>query len=137
VEVYLDADDAVLLEHLTDPDDIAFRTDLQRLAARELAQLGVVRHRARPSMSEIATAVENGAIALLLIDLEPLIDDPTPHWVVASSARGDVLLIDDPWVETSIGESWVTTHELPIAAAELETIVRWGSGYRGVILLHP
>ena len=136
VEVYLDVDDAVLLEHLSDPDDLAFRSDLQRLAALELEQAGVVRHRSRPSMAEIGEAVEGGAIALLLIDLEPLIDDPTPHWVVATSAREGVLLIDDPWVETSIGETWVTTHELPIAADELEGIVRWGTGYRGVILLH-
>lgn len=136
VEVYLDVDDAVLLEHLSDPDDLAFRSDLQRLAAIELEQAGVVRHRSRPSMAEIGEAVEGGAIALLLIDLEPLIDDPTPHWVVAASAREGILLIDDPWVETSIGETWVTTHELPIAADELEGIVRWGSGYRGVILLH-
>ena len=136
VEVYLDVDDAVLLEHLSDPDDLAFRADLQRLAARELEQAGVVRHRSRPTMGEIGEAVEGGAIALLLIDLESLIDDPTPHWVVAASAREGVLLVDDPWVETSIGETWVTTHELPIAADELEDIVRWGSGYRGVILLH-
>lgn len=137
VEVYLDVDDAVLLEHLTDPDDLAFRSDLQRLAAIELEQAGVARHRTRPSMADIGAAIEGGAIALLLIDLEPLIDDPTPHWVVATSARDGVLMIDDPWVETSIGESWVMTHELPITADELETIVRWGSGYRGVILLHP
>ncbi|UYN84097.1 MAG: peptidase C39 family protein [Microcella sp.] len=137
VEVYLDADDAVLLEHLTAPDDLAFRGDLQRLAAIELEAAGVARHSTRPSMADIGAAVEAGAIALLLIDLEPLIDDPTPHWVVAASAREGVLLIDDPWVETSIGETWVMTHELPITADELEGIVRWGSGYRGVILLHP
>jgi hypothetical protein len=136
VEVYLDVDDAVLLEHLDDPDERAFRADLQRLAAIELEQAGVTRHRARPSMAEIGATVEKGAIALLLIDLEPLIADQTPHWVVAASARDDVLLIDDPWVETSIGESWVMTHELPITADGLEGIVRWGSGYRGVILLH-
>lgn len=136
VEVYLDVDDAVLLEHLSDPDERAFRADLQRLAAAELEQAGVTRHRARPSMVEIGAAVEKGAIALLLIDLEPMIADQNPHWVVAGSARDGVLLIDDPWVETSIGESWVMTHELPITADGLEGIVRWGSGYRGVILLH-
>jgi len=136
VEVYLDADDAVLLEHLTAPDDLAFRSDLQRLAAIELDAAGVERHSTRPSMADIGAAVEAGAIALLLIDLEPLIDDPTPHWVIAASAREGVLLIDDPWVETTIGETWVMTHELPITTDELEGIVRWGSGYRGVILLH-
>lgn len=136
VEVYLDVDTPVLLEHLTDPDDRAFRADLQRLAARELEAAGVAQHRSRLSMAEVATAVEAGAIALLLIDLEPLIDDPTPHWVVATTARDGVVLIDDPWVETSIGESWVTTHEMPVGVADLEGIVRWGSGYRGVILLH-
>lgn len=136
VEVHLDVDDAVLLEHVTDPDERAFRADLQRLAARELEAAGVPRHRDRPSMVQLAEAVEKGAVALLLIDLEPLIDDPTPHWVVASTARDGVMLIDDPWVETTIGETWVTTHEMPIAAEGLEGIVRWGTGYRGVILLH-
>lgn len=136
VEVYLDSDEPVLLEHESRPDELSFRADLQRLAAIELDERGVTWHHERISMVDVAAAVADGAVALLLIDLEPLIDDPTPHWVIATSARDGVLLIDDPWVETSIGETWVTTHELPIAASELEGIVRWGSGYRGVILVH-
>lgn len=137
VEVYLDTEDPVLLEHLDDADEIALRADLQELAAVDLDALGVQRHRSRLTMIDLARAVGDGAIALLLIDLTSLIDDPTPHWVTALSAHGDLVLIDDPWVETSIGESWVITHELVVRAEELESIVTWGSGYRGVILLKP
>ena len=137
VEVYLDTEDPVLLEHLDDADEIALRADLQQLAALDLDALGVERHRSRLPMSELARAVGEGAIALLLIDLTSLIDDPTPHWVTALSAHGDHVLVDDPWVETTIGESWVVTHELVVRAEQLESIVTWGSGYRGVILLKP
>jgi len=137
VEVYLDTEEPVLLEHLDDADEIALRADLQQLAALDLDALGVERHVSRLPMSELARAVGEGAIALLLIDLTSLIDDPTPHWVTAHSAHGEHVLIDDPWVETSIGESWVVTHELVVTAAEFESIVTWGSGYRGVILLRP
>lgn len=136
VEVYLDTDEPVLLEELVDPAELSFRADLQRLAARELAERDVVWHHERLGMDELADAVAAGAVAILLIDLEPLIDDPTPHWVIASAERDGVLLIDDPWVETEIGESWVMTHELPMTADALDGVVRWGRGYRGVILLH-
>ena len=124
-------------QHLDDADEIALRADLQELAALDLDALGVQRHRSRLSMTDLARAVGDGAIALLLIDLTSLIDDPTPHWVTALTAHGDLVLIDDPWVETSIGESWVVTHELVVRAEQLESIVTWGSGYRGVILLTP
>ena len=136
VEVYLDTDEPVLLEDLDDPAELCFRADLQRLAARELAEREVVWHHERLGMDQVAAAVGAGAVAILLIDLEPLIDDPTPHWVVASAVRDGVLLIDDPWVETEIGESWVMTHELPMTGDALDGVVRWGRGYRGVILLH-
>lgn len=137
VEVYLDTEGPVLLEHLDDADEIALRADLQELAALDLDALGVERHRSRLPMIDLARAVGDGAIALLLIDLTSLIDDPTPHWVTALSAHDELVLIDDPWVETSIGESWVVTHELVVRAEEFESIVTWGSGYRGVILLKP
>ena len=72
----------------------------------------------------------------VLSEFANFVDDPTPHWVVASAVRDGVLLIDDPWVETEIGESWVMTHELPMTGDALDGVVRWGRGYRGVILLH-
>lgn len=136
VEVFLDTDEPVLLEHLDEPEELSFRRDLQRLAAIELDERGVTWHHERIDMSAVAEAVAGGAVALLLIDLEPLIDDPTPHWVIASAVRDGVVLIDDPWVETTIGESWVMTHEIPMTTDALDGVVRWGSGYRGVILLH-
>jgi hypothetical protein len=134
--LYLDTNEPVLLEHLTTDDDIDFRRDLQELAANEVQERGDIVNPHRLAMTELATIIENGSTALLLIDLTPMIDDTTPHWVVAHAVRDGMFLIEDPWVETSIGESWVMTHELPVSAADLELMVRWGeNGYRGVIVI--
>ncbi|NLB46634.1 MAG: hypothetical protein GX814_02595 [Microbacteriaceae bacterium] len=140
--VILSTDDYVLLEDwVDDPLELRLRTQLQQESLREAERLGVAIERRWISVEEIRDLVSDGAYVLLLIDLEPLIADPTPHWVLAHDVIADVdgrefLVVTDPWVEAARGESWADTSAAPLSLEGIDLITRWGDPqYRGVIVV--
>lgn len=87
-------------------------------------------------ISEVIVAVDRGARVLLLISEQRFHGSESPHWVVAHAHRDGVLLINDPWVETARGESWVDAVDIPVTAAELDGMAWWGDPrYRSVLVL--
>ncbi len=140
--VILSTEEYVLLEeYADDPLELRLRTQLQQESLREAERLGISVERRWISAEEIRDLVAAGSYVLLLIDLEPLIADPTPHWVLAhdvvTNTEGDVLLVvTDPWVEAGRGESWADTSGAPITLEGIDRITRWGDPeYRGVIVV--
>lgn len=136
VEVFLDTDGPVLLESYTAPFDRAFREELQADSLRKALASDIAVRRDRVSVDEIAARVGGGELALLLIDLEPMFGFAVPHWVLAHAAADGVVVIDDPWISATWGETWVDAHELPVSTADLDRMLAWGDeGYRGVVFV--
>jgi len=135
--VILSTEQPVLLEEWADePFELRLREQLQADSLRQAAALGVEIERRWAEVSEIRDLVASGADVFLLIALEPLIDDSSPHWVLAHDVIGDALIVSDPWVEAEHGESWVDTSALPIPLAGIDLITRWGDpAYRGVVVV--
>ena len=136
VEVFLDLDGPVLLESYTERFDRAFRTELQEQSLRKALASDVGVRRDRVGVDEIAARIRGGELALMLIDLEPMYGFSVPHWVLGHAAADGVVVIEDPWIAASWGETWVDAHELPIALADLDRMLAWGEeGYRGVVFI--
>lgn len=135
--VVLSVDGPVLVEDFGEEWDRSFRSDLQAESLRQANLLGLTVERRWAETSEIYELVEAGNDVFLLIDLEPLIGDATPHWVLAHDVVGeDALLVSDPWVEATEGETWVDTSAQPITLDGVDLITRWGNpAYRGIIIL--
>ncbi len=135
VEVHLDHDGPVLIEAYSGFER-DFRAELQSESQRQAEAVGVPVVRERVAVAEIARRVAGGELALLLIDEAPMHGETGPHWVLAHAADEEVVVIEDPWISSELGESWVDTHELPIAHADLDRMVAWGeAGYRGVVFV--
>lgn len=134
--VHLSAPSPVLLEWY-DGDDYRLRADLQAESAVQAAELGIEVVRDWISIDDIAQIVRGGDFVYLLIDLTLMINDPTPHWVLAHDVIDGCLIIDDPWVEKEHGETWVDTHHLPMPFAAVDEMTRWGEPepYRGVVVV--
>jgi len=136
VEVFLDTDGPVLLESYPDGFDRTFREELQANSLRKAAGSDIAVRRERVTVDEISARLRAGKLALLLIDLEPMFGFAVPHWVLAHAAADGVVIIDDPWISASWGETWVDAHELPVAVADLDRMLAWGDdGYRGVVFV--
>ncbi|MFE6965710.1 peptidase C39 family protein [Agromyces sp. NPDC057679] len=135
VEVFLDHDGPVLIESYSGFER-DFRVELQAESLRQGEATGVPVHRTRIAIEEIARRVAGGDLALLLIDEAPMHGETGPHWVLAHAAGEGVIVIEDPWISSDEGETWVDSHELPIAHADLDRMVAWGeAGYRGVVFV--
>lgn len=127
----------VLLEdYADDPHETRLREQLQLDSLRRARDLGLAIERRWIEVSEIQRLVADGSDVFLLIALEPLIGDPSPHWVLAHDVVGDCVIVSDPWVDAHHGESWVDTSSLPIPLSGVDLIMRWGSPeYRGAIVV--
>nr|WP_274636512.1 peptidase C39 family protein [Microbacterium bovistercoris] len=137
--VIVSTDQPVLLEEFADrPGELRLREDLQAEARRRASLLGVpVEHR-WIDVAEIAALVRDGSNVGILIDLAPLIDDPSPHWILGYDVIGDDLIVSDPWVDADNAETWADTFALPLPPATLDLVARWGHpAYRGIVVFPP
>ncbi|GAA1517748.1 hypothetical protein BJ978_001700 [Agromyces terreus] len=137
VEVHLDTDEPVLLEEYTGFEH-DFRAELQQESRRRAAALSVPVVTERIAIDEVVRRIAGGESALLLIDEAPMHGETGPHWVLAHAVvPGEaVVLIQDPWITSERGETWVDTHDLPVAASDLDRMIAWGpSATRGVVFV--
>lgn len=136
-QVVMSVEPPVLLEEYEPGHwEHALRLDLQQQSLRQARAAGIPIERRWIEVAEIAERVRAGAHALLLIDLTELIDDPTPHWVLATDVVDDAVIISDPWVQAANGETWVDTYALPLLLASVDRVTRWGDpAYRAVVFL--
>ncbi|WP_111718769.1 peptidase C39 family protein [Homoserinimonas sp. OAct 916] len=135
VELHLDTEGPVLLEEYTGADR-EYRALLQAESAEQARARGIQRHADRVEVAEIVRRVAEGDYALLLIDDAQMHDSSTPHWVLAHAAKGDTVLLHEPWATDQRAETWVDSHDLPVAADVLDRLVSWGDpAYRGVIFI--
>ncbi|WP_417563325.1 peptidase C39 family protein [Microbacterium sp.] len=129
----------VLLEEYADkPGELRLREDLQAEARRRADLLGVPVEYRWVDVDEIAALVRGGSSVGILIDLMPLINDPSPHWILAYDVIGDDVIVSDPWVDSDNAETWADTFALPLPPTTLDLIARWGDPvYRGVVVFAP
>lgn len=133
--VYLSTSGTSLLEWYKD-FDYNFREQLQRESFKKADQLGIPVIREWISTQDIVAAIVNGNLVYLLIDLTVMLNDPTPHWVLAHDVIENCVVISDPWVDSKTGETWVDCSNLPVNFTTLDDMTRWGEpAYRGVVIV--
>ncbi len=163
VEVFLDTEEPVLLDHL-DGDEREWRAVLQRASRADADRLGVPVHGRRLSLAELREAVAGSGTAgareafagrdaaeareafagpgrcrhvLLLVSLAAMQGFDVPHWVLCHGAVPGAVVVEDPWFNTAAGETWVDAHLLPVADASLDAMSLLGGEVRvrGAVLI--
>jgi hypothetical protein len=136
-KVHLSTPNYILLEEYEDNQfEKSLRVDLQEESRRQAKALGIGVDERWLEVADIIDYLRQGSDVLLLIDLTPLIGDPTPHWILATDFVEDTIIVSDPWVNYMTGETWVDTFALPITVEGIDVITRWGNPpYRGVIVV--
>ncbi|MFD8581671.1 peptidase C39 family protein [Streptomyces californicus] len=163
VEVFLDTEEPVLLDHL-DGDEREWRAVLQRASRTDADRLGVPVHGRRLSLAELREAVAGSGTAeareavagrdaaeareafagpgrcrhvLLLVSLATMQGFDVPHWVLCHGAVPGAVVVEDPWFNTAAGETWVDAHLLPVADGSLDAMSLLGGEVRvrGAVLI--
>ncbi len=135
VEIASDHDGPVLVEGF-EGFEREFREVLQAESVAQAKARSIPLRRDRVSIEELADRLSKGSAALLLIDEYLMHDDHGPHWITAHAATEDIIVVEDPWIGADAGETWVDTHELPIAHGDLDAMITWGEGaLRGILFV--
>ncbi|AYG02284.1 peptidase C39 family protein [Gryllotalpicola protaetiae] len=141
VEIALDTDRPVVVDFHPEQER-EWRAVLQRQSRAEAAALGVPISGTRLSMTDLIADLAAGDEVLLLMSLTLMQNDPTPHWILCHGLAGapgaQVVVVEDPWVETPNGDSWVDAHLLPVAPRDLDAMSIMEAsegfdGYRGAV----
>jgi hypothetical protein len=118
----------------------AWQKELREFTQRDFRskaeQQGVQFRLAELSVDDVFAQVRAGRLVLLLIDEELMHAEACPHWVVVHGVHDRVALIEDPWTDDELGESWVDAHQLAIPAEALAQMTGW-DGYRSALVLTP
>ena len=135
VEIASDHDGPVLIEGF-EGFEKEFREVLQAESVAQAVSRSIPLRRDRVSIDELATRLSAGSAALLLIDEYLMHNDHGPHWITAHAAYDSFIVVEAPWIGVEVGETWVDTHELPVAHADLDAMITWGdNALRGVIFV--
>jgi len=135
VEVLLSTTSPVLVEGV-DGDVRALKVEMQKEHRLEALELGIPIRPVVADLGLVAQKVAQGWKAFLLIDAHPMHAETWPHWILAHGYADGIFVVEDPWVYTARGETWIDGHDLPIAKEDLETMTWFGTEpYRGVILV--
>ncbi len=78
--------------------------------------------------SDIAHALDEGHVVIVLVDEIHWHGERCPHWVTVVRHEGDRFFIDDPWCDLEFGESAIDAYELAVDAEDLNLV----SSYEGV-----
>jgi hypothetical protein len=136
VDVFLDTNGPALLETLPNGFDRKFREELQADSLQQALGSDITVHRDRLSIEVLSSRIQAGDLALLLIDTQLMYGFAVPHWVLAQSVDQGLVIIDDPTISSTWGETWVDAHEMPISLENLDRMITWGDyGYRGVVFI--
>ncbi len=125
---------ALQVESVPAPWQVDLREFTQEEFRAELARLGVEVDIAEPRIADALAEVGRGRLALLLIDEAEMHGEPCPHWVVLHGGLPGVALVEDPWTDADLGESWVDAHQLPVRTDALERMSGWRD-YRSIVVL--
>lgn len=108
--------------------DTALARDAQLGFEREAHDAGIPVRIGPFGVSDIATALDAGHMAIVLVDETHWHAELCPHWVTVVRHEGDRFFIDDPWCDLEYGESAIDAYELTVDADDLELV----SSYEGV-----
>ena len=102
---------------------------MRALQDRDLKEARAARipvHYDSVSIDELARAVRDGALPIVLNSMEFLHDDPTAHWFVVTAIDDDNVYVNDPWVDRAKGKAPRDMTGVPIPRALFAGVTSYG-----------
>ncbi|MGX1516340.1 hypothetical protein RKD44_007628 [Streptomyces collinus] len=137
VTVHLDVDRPVLLDHCSE-DEREWRALLQRASRRQAEHVGVPVDPRHLSMTAIRSAIGRRESVLLLVSLARMQGFDVLHWALCHGTVPGAVVIEDPWANGAVGDTWVDAHLLPVPDASLDTMATLSPDrFRGAVTMRP
>ncbi|MFC3126944.1 peptidase C39 family protein [Pseudoroseomonas globiformis] len=106
----------------------------------EVAASGLQAEQRAFEVEDLAAALDEGAMVLVLVSQTLTQGRDTPHWILlhgrAGGAKDGWFLISDPWTEPARGEGEADARALPVNASVLDRMAWYGEPpYRTAVVL--
>lgn len=75
---------------------------------------------------------------LLLVSLSRRHGLDVPHWVLCHGTVPGAVVVEDPWANGAVGDTWVDARLLPVPDASLDTMATLSpERFRGAVTMRP
>jgi len=134
VEIYVKDESVPFLDGVRDDDKKEVMRIVHQDVIEELAQTGVRIHNRTLTAEDMACAVRDGAIPIVLISSYRIYREKFPHWVVVSGADDRFLYVHDPLVYDR-HHADIDRIYMPIPRQDFERMARYGKAQLKASLL--
>ena len=125
-EVHVNHKGVLLGDRANSKERAAVMRALQDRDLKEARAARIPVHYDSVSIDELARAVRDGALPIVLNSMEFLHDDPTAHWFVVTAIDDDNVYVNDPWVDRAKGKAPRDMTGVPIPRALFAGVTSYG-----------
>ena len=135
-ELYVSEPGPLFLDSVRDPAKKGVMTLIQADDRAQALALGVPVTIRRLGLSELLAALDEGALAIVLISSYRLYGERFPHWVLVHGHDERCVYVHDPWIDVEHAfDAAATKANLPIPQAEFERMAAYGKRRLGAAIL--
>lgn len=126
VEVFVNRDGPLFLDGVRDPAKRTVMALAQEGFRNQAEAQGVALFSEALGSDALMAALDDGALALVLVSHYRMLRTRAPHWVLVFDHDGRLFYLHDPWVENDAFETAAAAADLPVPKDEFDRMARYG-----------
>ena len=99
---------------------------LDKADRAEMKRLGIPYRIGALSIDDLGQALQDGAMPIVLVNMEYIHQDPTAHWVVVTGVDAEHVTVNDPWISRDKGQNAKTVTDYAVPRAEFPAMTSYG-----------
>ena len=135
VEIYVNAEGALFVDSVRDPEKKEVMRLVQEDFLNELRSVPVKIHYGVMSVSALQEQFERGGIPIVLISSYRIYHEKSPHWVVVTGFDERFIYVHDPLVDKETGKTMTDCVNMPILRKDFERMARYGKAAQKAVLI--
>ena len=100
--------------------------ELDRADRKEMKRLGIPYRIGALEIDDLKRAIDDGAMPIVLVNMEYIHQDPTAHWVVVTGVDDDHVTVNDPWISRDKGHTAKTVTDYAVPRSEFPAMTTYG-----------
>ncbi|HKP24277.1 MAG TPA: peptidase C39 family protein [Dongiaceae bacterium] len=100
--------------------------ELDRADRKEMKRLGIPYKIGALDIDDLKRAIADGAMPIVLVNMEYIHQDPTAHWVVVTGVDDEHVTVNDPWISRNKGHTAKTVTDYAVPRSEFPAMTSYG-----------
>ena len=101
--------------------------ELDRADRKEMKRLGIPYRIGALDIDDLKQAIDDGAMPIVLVNMEYIHQDPTAHWVVVTGVDDDHVTVNDPWISRNKRHTAKTVTDYAVPRSEFPAMTAYGA----------